>query len=364
MLSFSTQAAGRLTPRVIQTQLGGFGAATMTVGFTPPPDSVPGRASFSVDSMQRSFPKDVLQQVSYWGGAGPGQCDFPSGPDGWSVETCPDDTVIPYSKLVFTAGVFRPDSPVALEMINPHGSSLYIDLLADSDGLVVYEFIPTSTDSYGKYLFRFNGSTGSLEGTIEVVRPARPELVWFPDEQQLFLYNFQPYEDVRLLYYGEKMEPDVLNGWQAYQLDSSGELYIDTAGLPLPRFVVVGDRSGQATFAEVGATNLTQIWAAGDVYCPGAPLPLQLAPDVSVEVTGEDVWAYGGYGPGERWAPIPPGTQVEIVYALFTPICKDSAFWWSVSCPDLPGLDCSLHPIMWLPESRGPDYLLLPVGTR
>ncbi len=367
MTAFSTQAVSRLTSQPTKTQLGGIDAVTMTASFTPQLDSEPERTTFSVDNMQRSQPKDVLHQVSYFGGAGPGECDmfmtFRSiPPNGWGVDTCPDDTVIPYANLVFSAGIFQPDSPVAIEIMTPDGWSLYTDLFAGSDGMVIYEFIPTWTYSYGKHQFRFSGSQGSLEKTIEVVRPPHPELVWFPNEQQLFLYNFQPYENVRLLYYGEKMEPDILNGWQTYHVDSSGELFIDSAGLEHPRFVVAGEKSGQAAFAEVGATNLTQLWAAGDVYCPGALPPLQLDPGMFVEVSGEDLWAYGGYGPVERWAPIPLGTQVEIIWAWTSPACKDGAFWYIVSCPDLPDLDCALYPQMWLPESRGSDYLLLPVG--
>jgi hypothetical protein len=114
----------------------------------------------------------------------------------------------------------------------------------------------------GTYTIQF-GTYENMRHSIEVVAPSGPRLYVFHEGNQgstsLLLHNFAPNENVRVYEYRpDEQGPGGLRlaGWQALQIDGTGQLLIGTRhcrsqicmsqpGAYIPTFVVVGDTSGE-----------------------------------------------------------------------------------------------------------------------
>lgn len=114
----------------------------------------------------------------------------------------------------------------------------------------------------GTYTVQF-ATYENMRKSIELVAPSGPRLYVFFEGNQgsvsLLLHQFAPQEDVRLYAYRPSTQAATtleLVGWQAFETDGNGQLYIDTRyctsaicredpSASPPIFVVVGDTSGE-----------------------------------------------------------------------------------------------------------------------
>jgi len=222
--------------------------------------------TFSITSSHRTAPEDVLQEVVFYHGGAEvgddycwGEYEQPALVDPDCVLEC-SDLELKDTLLVASCGWQR-DESVRMSMKFPDGDLISKTQRAtwveQDDGsylhsAVVFSYTTDLKDPPGLYTFIFEGESGRLEHTFNVVRPAGPRL--YEEKTSLLLHNFEPNERVRLFAYagtaGVNGE-DVLANWQEYQVDSSGQLMVklqideDMKTEWGYEYVVLGNSSGE-----------------------------------------------------------------------------------------------------------------------
>lgn len=311
--------------------------------------------------MQRQEPLDQLRkQLAYSVGGGNAPC---SPETGNQIYLCPDRPIEPFRYVWISMGGLVPASQVRLVITYPGSvQSQAIELVVDSQGSVGYKFIPSLDDPPGSYQAEFVTPVGVNAGSFEVVASSRPRLVVFPDDDQIVLFGFQPYEALRLYLYGrcdQTCSGIRLLGWQAYHADGSGRMTVAfTIGLE-PLFVAVGDRSGAAYLERVGSEVYNQDWVGADVYCPGTLPPQEIELGSFVQVTQADVPVRLARPDAETVLNLRVGDRAQVSRsAWFSPVCVNGVYWYALECLSLPGLNCTGNPTPWVPEVVGSNYAL------
>jgi hypothetical protein len=230
-------------------------AAAVTPTRTPTRTPTPRSATISLNSGNKTKPRDVLQQLYLAGlGGGPG-----------APSDCYVSTVYPFlsnvaeSRQELFAGNdmyacgWTEGEQVNLQVQYPNGKVVQKKITAETDAgkdddaiYTYYEFKPAWTDPTGTYRLTFTGSSGQVTTDVSVFRPAAPRVVVFENHSML-LYRFAPNENVRLFAYGDCGNETVcLQTWQAFQTDRQGSLSIslgsDMTGLAI---FLVGESSGE-----------------------------------------------------------------------------------------------------------------------
>jgi hypothetical protein len=195
--------------------------------------------TFSITSSEKTPPEDVLQEVGYYEGGGPGSsCDIE-----YQVPTVifpPQEVEFKQIATVYTCG-WQPDELVQITVKLPNGDVLLsqqVRARTDHQSTTA-SFCSVSFDHkvdidspLGSYAYSLDGNSGSVHGSFYVKSPTEPRL--YVDGSKLTLYAFEPGERIRLFAYeiaGDewgaiRLPIGSLAGWQGFQVDSSGQLVV------------------------------------------------------------------------------------------------------------------------------------------
>lgn len=301
------------------------------------------KAKFSMSSAIQSVPQDILQEVGYFpGGAGHGSpnCNDHTTP---VIEYAPTSSELMEWVDVIACG-WQNDEEILGTIIYPN-QTVYEKLSITSYGQTYISFFPTLTDPIGTYTVILTRYQDQLMVSIDITEPPGPQIYW--QHNDLFLYKFLPNEKVRIfaykLYEAVPLEASKirLEGWQTYQVDSSGQLLIKTE--KNYSYVIIGDASGE--FPKPYHQSMV-----GKNSCPGAPT-IRITIGKRARVTnGDALRVREYYGLLEKInTTLKAGTVIDI---LRGPMCEDNINWWEIKTKD--GL------IGWVAEGDLKEYYLEP----
>jgi hypothetical protein len=217
----------------------------------------PESVGFSLDAAQLTAPEDVLAELVTTGGGGSGGCDATR--ERSLFAEAPNEPAVELMAVLDILGCnWQPGDVVIVTATLPDGQTLDFQADVEPDGTFNLPFQTALQDAPGEYTFVAKGSAGATASTsIEVSAPDGPRMRSYGD--RLFLYGFGPGERVRLIVYrfAEAKNAYAFAGWQAFNVDANGRLFIDlddSAQGPLFAFGILGDVSGPVTeFAVIGA---------------------------------------------------------------------------------------------------------------
>ncbi len=215
--------------------------------------------AFSLNAAQLTTPADVPAEVVTTTGSGGGGCGAATQPS-ISAEA-PNEPIVELMATLDVLGCnWRAGDAVIVTATLPDGQTLDFQADVEPDGTFKLPFQTALQDAPGKYAFEARGSDGATASAgIEVSAPDGPRMRSYGD--RLLLYNFNPGERVRLIAYrfDEAKNAYEFAGWQSYNMDAHGRLFIDlddSAQGPLFAFGIVGDSSGPVSeFSVIGAID-------------------------------------------------------------------------------------------------------------
>jgi hypothetical protein len=245
--------APAIAAEVIETAEEGTDIDAAEAAISAEPQSV----GFSLDADQLTMPDDVLAEVVTTGGGGGGGCGAAT--ERSLFATAPNEPVVELMAALDILGCnWQPGDAIIVTATLPDGQTLDFQADVEPDGKFDLPFQTALQDAPGEYAFVAKGSDGATASTsIEVRAPEGPRMRSYGD--RLFLYGFSPGERVRLIAYrfAEANNAYEFAGWQAFNVDANGRLFIDlddSAQGPLFAFGILGDVSGPVSkFAVIGA---------------------------------------------------------------------------------------------------------------
>jgi len=237
------------------------------------------------------------------------------------------------------------EETVSITVVFPDKSTvtdkIVISALTTGQGIpsAIYEIPRTPDMQVGQYQVMVDGISGHLETKIDVTMPSDPRL-YSIGERFLVLYNFAPHEKVKLLAYSGK-----LVGWQQYQVDETGKLFINISDGSL-EYYAVGEYSGQV------ANRLSKkaIWGSDASIRECGGLKTRVEPGDRVVVTYSDGVSYFIYD----WP-----FRLELVDVLGGQMTVLSGYqcmhgnWWLVRHDN--------GTTGWIQEDKDGQYLLEPI---
>lgn len=310
------------------------------------------KAKFSMSSANQLAPEDIFEEVNYLAGGGPGH----------AVATYLICNNNPYSKpdieqpspsyelmeeINLSSCGWQNQENVMITTTYPNGTLDQHTLIA-SQAMgdlkiygIVFNFQPTLKDPTGMYTITLTGSKEQLKISFNVKELSSAH-VYIEKDSSLFLYKFLPNEKVRLFAYGiSAFSGDKPNenrarliGWQTYQTDSSGRLFIE---MPEDHYyVVVGETSGEfhamptyfdTRYSQSGIDKIKN-------SCPGAPpIRLELNKKARVTITtGSSLRVR--QSPGIQGKEINKLKEGSVIDILEGPTCTDHLNWWKLKSKD------------------------------
>jgi hypothetical protein len=230
-------------------------------------------------SAASTLPADgILQELEFFGGGGCSQVCETGNPE---LDIClghSEDRFRAYIGADFRAGIrssscgWLPHEQVEVTITHPDGSTDHGRAISNQDGWLTVGYLTDPDPPQGIYELLFEGVSGTLAHRVRRFMPTEPTVESLVNLQHaLFLFNFQPHERVRLAAYSNRN----LAGWQDYQVDNEGRLFIDNDGsLDDVNFIAYGDLSGsvsQDAIPEASrVADLVNIFAIAEVAQPDA----------------------------------------------------------------------------------------------
>lgn len=261
--------------------------------------------TFSMSSSHQTPPKDVLREVNFWvGGSSHGSCYHHQDIAIPTLVYGSDNTELRRKESVVTCG-WRSDELVHITMEYPNGNLIQQDQRSDGFNGTYFMYETDLGDPTGYYTITFEGQSEIVHHSVYVSRPTEPRLYW-ENDGELLLYNFEPNENVRVFAYApELLLQAVLVAWQEFQVSSDGQLLLAM--------------DDDLRFPESPQNDLTCIVlgdTSGELPCPGVVL-LESIQRVSCVVanTGDqllDVTARE-YRNSQVIARVPSGTRMEVI---------------------------------------------------
>ena len=197
---------------------------------TPKPIKISDIVFFDSAEENRIIPEDVLEEISYFAGGGPGgtYCDRPYATT--TIEYDPPDSELMQETEMVTCGWASKQDLIG-EIIYPDGKTVINTLIADAEGVGILSFTPFLSDPEGIYEFKISGNGIILKSNAYFRKPIVPRMYILPDNQ-LLLNNFSPGERVRLFMYAciERSRYDItcdFEAWGEYIIPNDGNLLIN-----------------------------------------------------------------------------------------------------------------------------------------
>lgn len=315
---------------------------------TPTSTPTPPARSFSLSTLDRVKPKDILLEVSYVTGGG-GMEDCRNGPSGLFIPYVSGNTVVLKTELMQTAAIlicgWKPNERVQVTITKPNNEIITDQILSSPDPMsnifmTSYEFTPPLSYPVGKYRIEFRGTSGQMNAVVNVQQPGKAHLYWL-DQKRLLFYKFRPNERVRLLAYKQINSPDStwhFVGLQELQVNNLGELIVSD-DLGADSYIAVGASSGNVPISNPskkwpnrssGIANAT-IANSKTYYCFNSPPTSRIAVGMQARVTFTD-----GRPLNVRSFPrtsyvvttkLREGTTFKVTEG---PVCNQDMYWWRI----------------------------------
>lgn len=201
---------------------------------------------------QSVLPKDVISELSFFGGGGggpsPNPCLWYEQP---TIFQAPVEPQVAWDIVTIKACGWDYQEKVTVALTKPNGEQIAEELLATEDEWAI-EFIYRITldDPLGRYSVSFTGKKATTTGGFTVGQPDKPTIV-FDGKDTMLLSGFAPNERLRLFAYVPVESIARLVAWQEFQTDIFGRLFIsfDANMFAVDNFVAIGDVSGEIAAA-------------------------------------------------------------------------------------------------------------------
>jgi hypothetical protein len=275
---------------------------------------------FSLPGESRPIPKDILQEIGFFGlGGGGGDyiCDYHA--ELTMIE--PEEPKVEWmTGIGFTVCGFSEEEAVTVQIISPTGQTIKEDSENAFLSTVEYVYVPELNAPTGVYTARFSGSSGTIEQPFELIVPPGPRAYWHED--RLILFRFEPRETIRLYAFEPESIPDSrlsrmsvatglssLSAWNEFSTDANGQLIIE--GITASNFALVGEISGE----------IDVIGTKHDIESIKAPYSvLVLRPTEARLAEAIDIWTLTPFTEFEQ-----PGTQTSEII-----VNPDDMVHWSM----------------------------------
>lgn len=315
--------------------------------------------------------KSIIKQIKYFPGGGEYQehqfiCQDATTP---TIEsTWSDVKQLEESPELLSCG-WKLDKDVSAVILKPDRTTgteqLKIQASVDSAyGVLVFSYFPTAFDPTGTYKVKFSNGEQSLDFKFNVNRITEPGAIITYDrttnEPEIQIYNFRPYEKIRLFRYvfiegGFRDSYDgQLKDWIERETGSNGGLRMNPADFPEPElnyregiYIVVGEKTvGEYPFNPDGVTFWGAVPSVFVISCPGA-LQSRLAIGFQAQVTTSTRVRKEPTTSASIIGGLPKGTKFSISDGYQ---CSDGRTWWYGTA------DNSVEG--WVAESEKGTYLL------
>ena len=211
------------------------------------------RVQFSIQNANRTIPADIISEIAYSEGGG-GGCEC--GQVYWDTKSsipiaaCYKNVYQQVETVRVEFCGYGPDERVQFYVEDPTGEKIELDAQGPAESYSV-DFITTLDTVVGDYIISALGENSLTEAAFRIVDPVGPKLRLLNDGQ-LYAYNFEPFEKLRLFYYGEDLGISPtgdyfsagFTAWDEYSVDQNGALLIDLnfVDWKAKRFYVIGLR--------------------------------------------------------------------------------------------------------------------------
>ena len=323
---------------------------------------------FDTSTAQQDPPEDILKEVGYFGGGGPGEGYCPTMWDEIpyaqpTITMDPVDSELMELNIMVICGLQEQES-LTTTITYPDGriikQSLMSQLLQGEHARDYYAVLQLKTswdDPVGLYTFSMTGDNISFQSNALIYRPVGPHLRRL-NEDRLFLYGFAPNENVTLFYYKNQRNDGYLQllGLQTYSMGKDGTGLIKVPYHELPKgfddypveedYIVVGSSSGEHHMLLDDRFGGSFVWSDSSIQGEDkfleSPLPLADYLPCPPEILAK-YQAYQ-FGPVLIESPaglylfanprtdarviqtLPKGTQLNVADAY----CSNGYVWWSV----------------------------------
>lgn len=311
---------------------------------------------FKKANLNKVPPKDILQQVSFFGGGGGIICPQGLTPNKPEIASAPDDEVL-MNQSTLIACEWTKGEVLKGTVIYPNGFvfTKRVDLLIN-EGLYygVLNFTPGLTDPVGNYTFILEGKSGMVKDIVNFKKPVGPHL-FVVDSKTIMFYGFSAQEKVRLVNYAFGTGDFI--GWQEYTMDDMGQLLLKSAA-PFDGYFWATGKSGDAQLPREHPLD------GGSLY-PNYEVTIKniICGDLPSRINGErrGFIAFTKDGGNLRFhsipglaapvtAKIPEGVEFFVEGG---PKCANGLTWWKISVSDP-------NAVGWVAESYNGEYLLEP----
>jgi hypothetical protein len=181
-------------------------------------------------SSNQPAPEDVVKEIAFYGSGGDAPCENNQGPVISVLYNEASKNWEPGEELYVETCGWGPKELIYITIKYPDGTSMYETQeyrwedpgSIDWGTLFSYKIHPS--DPIGSYILIFEGESGRVECTFNVVKSSEPLL--YIDGNQIILRNFEPNENIRLFTYEILDFVISLVAWQEYQVDFNGQIII------------------------------------------------------------------------------------------------------------------------------------------
>lgn len=311
--------------------------------------------SFSA-STSETIPENILQEIWFFsGGDGDSGC-FGFGDYTQPIVVSSTEEILLHEIINIRTCGWQKDEKVQIEAMFPDGTLVTSEAI--STGLNPVQFYYKTSileDTSGMYSVVFYGESGSVEALINVVTPSIPHVYW-EDNGDVILYDFQPDEHVTLFAYMRSDKPVdefgnasyVLYGWQEYQVNHNGQIIIQTEP-ELGWIAVLGEFSGEITpsypsserlfgggapsiLASFYNNDVSPTWPTSDTNDEACHLLIGNGVSVTENTR---VWSKPNVIDGQRLSAIPEGSTVTVTsgpaWGRIRTDTDASGWWWEVN---------------------------------
>lgn len=335
---------------------------TQTSAPTTAPTTVSPIQEIKLEDLNTIPPENVLDEVSYFGGAGGGgiRCTPSSEP---TITTSPS---IEYMQTLGILICLPQAEEVKVQITQDTGTQVFSESKSPDPGVklddnmtfVLINFkispdVPTGT-------YKLTASTDNWNETqlLEIRGPSKPSFYIENNLNRLTLLSFRPNEKVRLFIYRESDTRNAgglswgtasLVGWKEYQVDARGklELTMEPDALSDPNappveihLAVVGDMSGEVpsmqAFPESPMENY-MVLSVSNITCGNHSVSDIRSGDM-VKVIIDNLALLSSAGE----TLVNKGSLLQVTQG---PYCNESVMRWNVACPE--GLyNCSIPEVV------------------
>lgn len=328
----------------------------ITLTRTPVPTRTPiwNFYEFKQASLNKVPPKDILQQISFFGGGGGVICVPGNKPNKPNITFEPSDEVLMNQSTMIACGWGKGET-LKGTVVFPNGMVFNTPVKVLLNEGMYYgklSFTPGLADPIGKYTFILEGKAGTVQDTVYFKKPSGPHL-FVIDSKTIMLYGFSPREQVRLFKYSSTK----LSGWQEFTMDENGQSIIKVT-IGVNDYLWAVGKSGEAPMPKEN-----QLTKGGSTYpalqrtirqtaCSDLPIRLVIMEGGRVAFTdGADMNVRSAPGTSQKIiGKVPEGSDFWVVDG---PKCANGIAWWKVNMEEynLSG---------WIAESFNNVYLVEP----